>query len=447
MTIILRPSSLSSDDDNDECSNKSASPIIRTNIEKLLPRLTLPNPICSNIPGTWAYDTMSRRIDDEILQRVYDDNVEFFSINIDILDAFQKLRDELRNAWLSAPWMITEFYVYRKLMECLGYWTINSPGYNHDPFIEQKRTGLISSVGSAGPILGRLLSLTTTTTTSNDTTGGEKTAEVGGIAIAASIALWGNKMDLSLWPANIDNTDKDIFTNVLNSASTNLLHDDLPTLARYCETVLRTKNNGRGGNVYIIVDNAGFELITDLALGQYLLRSGIAHCITYCLKSHPTFVSDALEKDLLDHVEYYANLDEKLYPQSKQCGTLWKGYLSNGQFVCKEDNFWVQPLAMWDMPSKLHAEFATHCDLAFVKGDANYRRLLGDRQWQLTDTFEDVVGYYFPCPVCALRTFKAEIGCGLEREQIDKARKLDSNWMVNGRFGVVQFSQGMDSSG
>jgi hypothetical protein len=429
---------------------------------------------------------MSRRIDDEILQRVYDDNVEFFSVNIDILDAFQKLRDELRNAssikltmlpelssqnnvsherreewkiwqnilqpcitsgetWLSAPWMITEFYVYRKLMECLGYWTINSPGYNHDPFIEQKRTGLISSVGSAGPILGRLLSLTATTT-SNDTTGGEKTTtEVGGIAIAASIALWGNKMDLSLWPANIDNTDKDIFTNVLNSASTNLLHDDLPTLARYCETVLRTKNNGRGGNVYIIVDNAGFELITDLALGQYLLRSGIAHCITYCLKSHPTFVSDALEKDLLDHVEYYANLDEKLYPQSKQCGTLWKEYLSNGQFVCKEDNFWVQPLAMWDMPSKLHAEFATHCDLAFVKGDANYRRLLGDRQWQLTtDTFEDVVGYYFPCPVCALRTFKAEIGCGLEREQIDKARKLDSNWMVNGRFGVVQFSQGMD---
>jgi hypothetical protein len=231
---------------------------------------------------------MSRRIDDEILQRVYDDNVEFFPVNIDILDAFQKLRDELRNAssikltmlpelssqnnvsherreewkiwqnilqpcitsgetWLSAPWMITEFYVYRKLMECLGYWTINSPGYNHDPFIEQKRTGLISSVGSAGPILGRLLSLTATTT-SNDTTGGEKTTtEVGGIAIAASIALWGNKMDLSLWPANIDNTDKDIFTNVLNSASTNLLHDDLPTLARYCETVLRTKNNGRGG--------------------------------------------------------------------------------------------------------------------------------------------------------------------------------------------------------
>jgi len=473
MTTINRSSSSSSDNDDGVC-----------NIGQLLPRLTLPNPICSNIPGTWAYDTMSRRIDDEILQRVYDDNSGFLIANIDILYSFQKLRDELRAAsftkltmlpelssqnnasherreewrvwqnilqpyitsedtWLSAPWMITEFYVYRKLMECLGYWTINSPGYNHDPFNEQKRTGLISSVGSAGPILGRLLSLTTITT-SDDTIGGEKTAEVGGIAIAASIALWGNKMDLSLWPANIDNTDKDIFTNVLNSASTNLLHDDLPTLSRYCETVLRTKNNGGGGNVYIIVDNAGFELITDLALGQYLLCSGIAHCITYCLKSHPTFVSDALEKDLLDHVEYYANLDEKLYPQSKQCGTLWKEYLSNGRFVCKEDNFWVQPLAMWDMPSPLHDEFVTQCDLAFVKGDANYRRLLGDRQWQLTDTFEDVVGYYFPCPVCALRTFKAEIGCGLEREQIDKARKLDSNWMVNGRFGVVQFSQGMD---
>jgi hypothetical protein len=434
---------------------------------------------------------MSRRIDNEILSRVYDDNYEtLFSTNFDILTSFNKLRDELRDAsstkltmlpelpsendisherqeewkvwqtillpyinngdtWLSAPWMITEFYVYRQLMECIGYWTINSPGYNYDPFIEQKRTGLISSVGSAEPILGRLLSFTTTITTSNDISTGEPkttTTDGGGIAIAASIALWGNKMDLSLWPANIDNTNKDIFTNVLHSASTNLLHDDLPKLAEYCETVLRSKNDGKGGGVYIIVDNAGFELITDLALGQYLLSSGIATCVTYCLKSHPTFVSDALEKDLLEHVEYYTNLDETLFPQAKACGTLWKEYLSNGQFVCKEDNFWVQPLAMWDMPSNLHAEFATRCDLAFVKGDANYRRLLGDRQWQLTDSYEDVVGYYFPCPVCALRTFKAEIGCGIESEQIDKARKLDSNWMVTGRFGVVQFGQGMDGN-
>jgi hypothetical protein len=250
MTIIHSSSA------NDDCNN-NITPTTATIIKQLLPKLPLPKPICSNIPKTWAYDTMSRRIDNEILSRVYDDNYKtLFSTNNDILTSFNKLRDELRNAssckltmlpelssqnyisherqeewkvwstilqpyinngdtWLSAPWMITEFYVYRRLMECLGYWTINSPGYKYDPFIEQKRNGLISSVGSAEPILGRLLSFTTTITTSNDESTGEPktTIDGGGIAIAASISLWGNKMDLSLWPANIDNTNKD-FVNI-----------------------------------------------------------------------------------------------------------------------------------------------------------------------------------------------------------------------------------------
>ena len=75
-------------------------------------------------------------------------------------------------------------------------------------------------------------------------------------------------------------------------------------------------------------------------------------------------------------------------------------------------------------------------------GDANYRRLLGDRLWDLTAPFQDVVGCYFPCPVCALRTLKAELGCGMGAEQVEKAKALDDAWMTNGRFGVVQFGTG-----
>ena len=54
----------------------------------------------------------------------------------------------------------------------------------------------------------------------------------------------------------------------------------------------------------------------------------------------------------------------------------------------------------------------------------------------------DVVGAYFPCPVCALRTLKAELGCGMDAEQVERAKSLDDQWLVNGRFGVVQFSEG-----
>ena len=37
------------------------------------PNLPLPPPILSDEPGTWAYDTMTRRVDADILQRTYED--------------------------------------------------------------------------------------------------------------------------------------------------------------------------------------------------------------------------------------------------------------------------------------------------------------------------------------------------------------------------------------
>ena len=432
------------------------------------PNLPIPDPICSTEPGSWAYDTMSRRVDEEILQRTFEDIQEdleqpAFST---IKERFEALREDLQNAatrsltylddlpedasperqkewrewkqildpfladkkgnpdtWLTAPWMVTEFYVYRRLIQAIGYWDEGTPGYMYDPFIKQKRTGLTSSVGSAEPMLARIPAL-------------PKDAE--GIKLASSIALWGNKMDLSLWPADVDNANVDVFSEVLASASENLLHDDSDLLAAQCD---KLRNQG-GGNVDIIVDNAGFELVTDLALAQYLVQSGIAKCVTFQLKSHPTFVSDALEKHLLQTVEHYANLDAAAFPNAQKSGALWREFLAKGQWKCVEDNFWVQAFAMWDMTEPLRSEIAKHCDLAFVKGDANYRRLLGDCVWDYTAPFEDVVGCYFPCPVCALRTLKAEIGCGMDADQVERAKTLDPNWMTNGRFGVVHYGKG-----
>jgi hypothetical protein len=433
---------------------------------KPLPRLALPEPIRSETPGTWAYDTMSRRIDSEILERTYQDNKETFESAkfAGILARFKELRFELQHAastklsyledlpvtaasnakqqkeheewqqllkphvekqetWLSAPWMITEFYLYRRLLQALGYFSSKSPGYLYDPFRKSKKDGLSSSVGSAEPFLKRLPTL-------------PKTKE--GLLVATEIALWGNKMDLSLWPADASQGNLDIFTAILEQASDNFLANDGDLLASYCA---KLQAQG-GGNVDIVVDNAGFELVTDLALAQYLIESKIAKVVTFQLKSHPTFVSDAMERDLLDTVEHYASLDESQFPGARSAGETWTEFLKNGQWKCHQDPFWCQPFAMWDMTEPLRTDMHTRCELAFVKGDANYRRLLGDRMWDLSSPFEDVVGAYFPCPVCALRTLKAELGCGMEASQVERARQLDDQWMVNGRFGVLHFGKG-----
>lgn len=428
---------------------------------------TLPPPLLSTEPGTWAHDTMSRRINDEILQRTYEENISFFESNpTTILDNFNALRTELQssskllplhdltseelndpervlewnqwmtilqphlqsgNTWLSTPWMIAEFYVYRRLMQAIGYYNkSNSQTYLYDPFAKAKRAGLVSSVGSAEPLMGRISNLPHTK---------------DGAALAAAFALWGNKMDLSLWPANNvdDGAPVDVFTSILETASDNLLHDDTNQLTSKCEEL---RMNG-GGNVDIIVDNAGFELVTDLALADHYVASGIASTITFQLKAHPTFVSDALTKDLMETVEYYMNLDKNVYPNANAAGHRWKLYLEKKQWICHEDNFWVQPPPMWDMYQPLYEDMKSRCDLAFVKGDANYRRLLGDLFWDYSIPFEDVVGSYFPCPVCALRTLKAEVGCGMDSTLIERAKEMDEKWMVNGRFGVVQYGSGV----
>ena len=181
-----------------------------------LPRLPLPDPICSNIPGTWAFDTMSRRVNEEILERTVQDCIEDLVENANfepIRIRIEALRHELTHAattlltdldpeaaqsdkewrewhailqpyiaakdtWLTAPWMVTEFYVYRRLMQCFRYWTKESPGYLYDPFQKQKKAGLISSVGSSEPALTRIASLPLE----------EKSEE--GLQLAVSLALW-----------------------------------------------------------------------------------------------------------------------------------------------------------------------------------------------------------------------------------------------------------------
>lgn len=417
---------------------------------------------------------MNRRIDEEILQRTLHDNQDFMESAqcAGILARFQELRFELQHAgttklsyldddnsaadatiksetatwnqdilapyvakgdtWLTAPWMVTEFYVYRRLVQAFGYFQPSSPGHRYDFFSKQKRDGLRASVKAAEPLLLRVPALS-------------QASLSDGVTAAADMALWGNRMDLSLWPAASQVTGKatdtdasDATTETSTTTNDYYLANDSDALAEHCAT-LKAKG---GGHIDIIVDNAGLELVTDLGLAQYLTESGIAKSITFQLKSHPTFVSDAMERDVRDTVDHYMEQDDRDFPGSHAAGQVWNEYLETGQWKLKSNACWCQPFAMWDLPDALRNDLTTRCDLAVVKGDANYRRLLGDRTWDVTAIFDDVVGAYFPCPVCALRVLKAEIGCGMDKSQVDRAKDMDEKWMVNGKFGVLQFSKG-----
>jgi hypothetical protein len=94
------------------------------------------------------------------------------------------------------------------------------------------------------------------------------------------------------------------------------------------------------------------------------------------------------------------------------------------------------PYFYTEMPADLRWALG-EMDLVIIKGDANYRRLVGDRHWPPTIPFGDLTAY-FPASTVALRTFKSELVVGLSPGQAEQAAAEESEWLVNGKRGVIQ---------
>jgi hypothetical protein len=185
----------------------------------------------------------------------------------------------------------------------------------------------------------------------------------------------------------------------------------------------------------LLLDNAGFELISDLSLADLLISLGLVEQVYLLPKVHPTFVSDVIPGDIGEAVDYLINQDE---PAARSFGIRLSDHFQSDKLVIKEDLFWNSPLEMWELPPDLRNEWKKS-SLVISKGDANYRRLLGDRQWDFTVPFAEAVDY-LPVPLAALRTSKAELAVGLDPVQIQRAEQADPTWMVDGRWGVVHYA-------
>eukprot|EP01024_Parvocaulis_polyphysoides_P021258 TRINITY_DN20068_c0_g1_i1.p1 TRINITY_DN20068_c0_g1~~TRINITY_DN20068_c0_g1_i1.p1 ORF type:complete len:452 (-),score=62.49 TRINITY_DN20068_c0_g1_i1:198-1376(-) len=317
--------------------------------------------------------------------------------------------------WLTAPWCVGEFYLYRRIVEAFQFF---QSGY--DPFEYQKQLGVTTSMESSEALMTRL----------NNSQGFEVSE---GWNIFVETCLWGNRMDLSLWPVDPnENSAGDKFAEVIELYAENLMADDRQALVK---KLLQLKTSG-GKRIDFVTDNAGFELISDICLADYLIQSGAASQIVFQMKGHPTFVSDALPKDFEYTVKTLKNKSFNK-PQCSVAAERWEQYIQDGRFVLKSNLFWCQSLAFWEMHDDVRQDLQQSA-LTFVKGDANYRRLLGDREWDLSTPFEDVANY-FPSPVCALRTLKAELGCGMPKNKLEHAKSIDDKYLVSGKWGVIQF--------
>jgi len=426
--------------------------------------LSLPPPITSDVPGTWAFDTMSRRIVADILPRIIEDNSDELTqpssplrseclLQLRDLESsllcgkngylrgladkgpdlilwdkiLASIPDDERN-WLNAPWVVTEFYFYRRIVEAFKYF---ETGY--DMFAKQKQAGLRDALPFVNDVAEHLISLL-----------GATNIDVGiPLEMAVFTSLWGNKMDLSLWPSaslsssgSGDNTDRISVGDNMSKIRSFILDDQTDDVVRLLRSFVQKKPlSTEQFEVGIVVDNAGYELVSDLVLAYCLLATQAADTVTLHTKAHPTFVSDAMNKDVLETI---AELQNSSLEATAQLGKLLAEAVESGKIKLVEDLFWCQPTPFWSLPVTV-AEKLSSSKLIFVKGDANYRRLLGDRHWPLTAPAREVLSYWDQ-PVCALRTFKAELGCGVSEVDQQRALEMDSKWMVSGKWGVVQLA-------
>jgi uncharacterized protein with ATP-grasp and redox domains len=400
----------------------------------------LPPPLRGTDPESFTHHTITVRWP-RILRRVIEENEYPARINDriralidDLPDAPVRLLDDpgapdeqLWNervepyrgqSWLEIPWFFGETYLYRRLLEATSYFQ-PGPGWHNDPFTEQKRRGYDQSVDA-------IRTLAQARATALDEKGGQREELVR----LLKTALWGNQADLSMWGAGEQSPDH-LGTG---QEEEHLLADDTTTVLDHLDAL------NRPARIDVWADNAGFELVTDLALADGLLAAGLADPLVLHVKTHPTFVSDATVGDVHATLDRLAAGDDGA---TRALADRLHDAFKTGRLQLRDPLTWTSPLRAREFPATVNAELA-RADLLISKGDANYRRLLGDRHWEVTTPFAEIVSY-FPAPLLALRTLKAEIACGLSTEQVDRLNDTHPDWLTSGEWGVIQFASASDA--
>lgn len=314
--------------------------------------------------------------------------------------------------WHNIPWYFAESFLYRRLVEAVNYFGGNGENLSRwqgvDPFLPRKREELQSDI----PWQVLAAALTHTTANTNKS-----------LWALLHHCVWGNRIDLSYNQVAQD-AGREI---AIHHEQENLLVDDAEAVVAH---LIPPPNASR--RVDFICDNTGTELLMDLALADFLLRSNRATEITLHVKAHPTFVSDAMMADV-----EIAIAATNARPQVSPLARRLKEFRRRQRLHVQPDFFWNSSRFFWDIPDPLRAQLA-RAHLVIIKGDANYRRLLGDSDaWPPTVPLADAVPY-FPAPFVALRTMKSDPVVGLKPGQAEALNKVDAAWRVNGKRGMIQ---------
>ncbi|KAF7323249.1 hypothetical protein HMN09_00105700 [Mycena chlorophos] len=384
----------------------------------------------------------------------------------------ERLAENSKNTWFTAPWLFAECYLYRLLR---SYFLQTTQWTLFDPFQSQKQETFQQSGKAIAQIAKSMHEL--------KTEHAKVESDPSKLAVLfkemIQMCLWGNATDLSLL-THLSAADIEHLQTVGKDAQAArrdfILRDDQ-------EQVWKHLSSLNGGRVDFVLDNAGFEvqliacslafhqrflqLFTDLVFADFLLSTPYVSKVVFHPKLIPWFVSDVTPSDFANTLEIlleptFLSLTEEEQTLLSEMVLGWTKHYEEGVFSLSVPmttplggggsdldaaadlaRFWTEHSPYWDMETlapELWKELRKS-DLVIFKGDLNYRKLTGDIQWPAWTDFGEALGALGGSfPILSLRTNKADVVVGVAR---DVAEKLDAEqgkqWRVDGRYALISF--------
>lgn len=425
------------------------APVILSNVPGSFARSVLAErhpALIEKVRNAFPYGPGQHRALDGLLRQITDGVIDPLGPDAHDRDRWEAWgRGHVGQGWFDAPFLWAESYFYRRLLDAVGYF-VEGPWQGIDPFrpfklaelhtakadeemavlnrlalrpvAEQARALVLSSLWGNRADLGFRLS-------SGDSAAAG-TAAAGGAA-ADGVAADDGGTTVGSEPADSGASDSGATdSGAADDADSRLVVDDSALLW----SLLRA---GRPATLCVVADNAGRELLPDLILIDHVLVHQHAERVVLQVKPYPYYVSDATTADVIDCLHRLRGARGVAAEVGKR---LWSA-MASGRLTVRAHAFACAPLPYADMPGDLRREFA-ESTLTVMKGDLNYRRLVGDQLWAPTTAFADRTAY-FPGPVAALRTLKSDVIVGLDRQT--EAALISAHgqrWRTSGTHALIQ---------
>ncbi|KQX40118.1 hypothetical protein ASD04_05620 [Devosia sp. Root436] len=296
--------------------------------------------------------------------------------------------------WRSAPFLELEYYFYLRVLECTGLFfqleKVDSSTWRYptdlDPFSEEKRVGPVQAPAAWGHLQKRLKQIA------------EKRDKRAMLTHAVDMCLYENRTDSSqtVSPRSRQGTG-DVSLG--------------PLVIDHTRDLVSILLGGAPRHINIVADNFSLEFLDDLVLCKAIYDAGHFETITVWVKNLPVFVSDVTYSDWL-------SLRDVMTKAHDAVGSL--------SMLLHDQRFNVRSSPFLDMPFDFSTtirlvghlpEMSAHQDLfapnsvIIIKGDLNYRKLVGDRLWTPSQPLPaSVVG---SSQVFCLRAIKSECLIGV----------------------------------